>query len=70
MERGLAGSYKIGFLYHTDSFADIYDATLSDLGSSLAPGELRDRGPNYAIYANVGQKIWREPGSELQRAKR
>jgi hypothetical protein len=32
--RGLAGSYEAGFLYHTDDFADIYDVTLADLGSS------------------------------------
>jgi porin len=36
LTRGLAGSYKVGFLYHTDSFASIYDVTLSDLASSLA----------------------------------
>jgi porin len=64
--RGLAGSYKVGFLYHTDAFADIYDVTLSDLGSSLGPSEARNRGANYAIYANVEQEIWREPGTEIQ----
>ena len=64
--RGLAGSYEAGFLYHTDSFADIYEVTLSDLGSSLAPATARDRGANYAIYANIEQELWREPGSETQ----
>ena len=63
---GLAGSYKVGFVYHTDAFADIYDFTLTDLGSSLAPAEPRDGGPNYAIYANIEQEVWREPGTEIQ----
>jgi porin len=65
-ERGLAGSYEGGFLYHTDSFADIYDDTLLDLGSSLAPAMSRDRGANYAIYLNIEQEIWREPGSGIE----
>jgi porin len=64
--RGLAGSYEAGFLYHTDDFADIYDVTLADLGSSLAPVVARNRGANYAIYANIEQEIWREPGTEIQ----
>jgi porin len=62
--RGLAGSYEAGFLYHTDDFASIYDMTLSDLGSRTAPAVPRDRGANYAIYLNVEQEIWREPGTE------
>ncbi len=64
--RGLAGSYEFGFLYHTDAFADIYDVTLANLGSSLAPAEARNRGADYAIYANIEQEIWRESGSEDQ----
>jgi porin len=63
-QRGLAGSYEAGFLYHTDGFADIYNAALTDLGSSLAPPTARDRGANYAIYLNIEQEIWREPGTE------
>lgn len=65
-QRGLAASYEAGFLYHTDGFADISDVTLADLGSSLAPTEARNRGANYAIYLNVEQEVWREPGSEDQ----
>ena len=65
-QRGLAGSYEAGVLYHTDSFADIYDVTLADIGSSLAPAESRNRGANYAIYLNIEQEVWREPGSEVQ----
>ena len=62
--RGLAGSYKVGFVYHTDDFAGTYDTALTDIGSSLAPSESRNRGANYAIYANLEQEIWQEPGSE------
>jgi porin len=65
-KRGLAGSYEFGFLYHTDGFADIYDVTLADIGSSLAPSEARNRGADYAIYANIEQELWRESGSEDQ----
>jgi porin len=65
-KRGLAGSYEVGFLYHTDAFADIYDTTLLNMSSSLARAEVRDRGSNCAIYSNIEQEIWREPGSEDQ----
>ena len=64
--RGLAGSYEFGFLYHTDEFAGIYDVTLTDLGSSLAPSQASNRGANYAIYANLEQELWREAGRETQ----
>ena len=64
--RGLAGSYKVGFLWHTDDFADIYDTTLSGLGSSLSPATARNHGANYAIYASFEQELWRERGSETQ----
>ena len=64
--RGLAGSYKAGFLWHTDDFADTYDTVLSGLGSSLAPATARNRGANYALYASFEQELWREPGSETQ----
>lgn len=65
-ERGLAGSYEFGVLIHTDSFADIRDVTLADLDSSLAPGQARNRGANGALYANLEQEVWREPGSATQ----
>jgi len=31
-----------------------------------APSVARDRGQDYAIYVNVEQELWREPGSESQ----
>jgi porin len=65
-ERGLAGSYEAGVLYHSDDFADIYDVTLLDLHSSLAPAGARNRGADYAIYVNIEQEIWREPGTGRQ----
>jgi porin len=63
---GLAGSLKVGFVYHTDAFADIYDVTLSGLASSLAPLQARDRGTNYALYLNIEQEVWRESGVARQ----
>jgi porin len=66
LARGLAGSYKVGFLYHTDSFADIYDVTLADLASSLAPPKSRNGGSNCAIYVSAEQEGWREPGTADQ----
>ncbi len=65
-QRGLAGSYEAGFLRHTDDFADIYDATLSAVGSSLAPATARNRGANYALYLNIEQEICREAGCATQ----
>jgi porin len=65
-QRGLAGSYEAGFLYHTDAFADMYDVTLLDLHSSFAPAVARDHGADYAFYINIEQEIWREPGTEMQ----
>jgi porin len=65
-KRGLAGSYEFGFLYHTDSFADIYDVTLAGFGASRAPAVARNLGADYAIYVNIEQELWRERGSEDQ----
>ncbi|MEY2562325.1 MAG: porin [Verrucomicrobiota bacterium] len=65
-ERGLAGSYETGILYHSDDFADIYDVTLLELHSSLAPARARNRGADYSIYVNIEQEIWREPGTGKQ----
>jgi porin len=65
-ERGLAGSYKVGVTYHTDAFTDIYDATLSALGSSLAPTAPRGAEGNYAIHFVADQELFRERGSDVQ----
>ena len=64
--RGLAGSYEVGFLYHSDDFSDARDVTLATIGSSIAPATPRNRGANHAIYANIEQEIWREAGSAAQ----
>jgi porin len=64
--RGLAGDYKIGFLYHGDRFGDIGEATLAALDSSIAPEKPRTGGRNYALYLSVDQEIWRERGTEDQ----
>ena len=62
--RGLAGSYKAGFGYHTDTFADIAEVTLTELASSRAPAALRDAEGNWAFYLSADQEVWREAGSE------
>ena len=64
--RGLCGSYKAGFAYHTDTFSDPYDAALIRLGSSLAPAQARARDGDWAIYALADQELFREPGTETQ----
>jgi len=62
--RGLGGSYKAGFAYHTDTFADIREVTLAELGSSNAPDAVRDSEGNWAVYFSADQEVWREGGSE------
>lgn len=64
--RGLAGSYKVGVTYHTDTFSDIYDATLSGMESSAAPDSLRAVEGNYAIYFVADQELFRERESDAQ----
>jgi porin len=56
-ERGLFGSYKLGYARHTDSFADF---------GALSRGALRNKGSNSVIYGVVDQEIWREAGTEDQ----
>lgn len=51
-ERGLAGSYKVGVVFHTDSFTNYRT-------SGSVPN-------NFAIYGVVDQELWREPGTDDQ----
>jgi porin len=62
--RGLAGTYRLGMIHHTDRFSDVHDATLSDAGIPLRDGRPRTVHGNTALYVTVDQEIWREPGSE------
>ena len=64
--RGLMGSYKVGFAWHTDTFSDSYDATLIELGSRIAPAQARGVRGNSVLYFIADQELWRESGSEVQ----
>ncbi len=61
--RPLAGSYKAGLLHHTDTFSNIFDAQLAELGSSLTPTRARGVSGDTIFYVVAEQEIWREPGS-------
>jgi porin len=61
--KGLPATYKLGFWFHTGSFADLQT---DSLGRSLAapnsshiPHLHRD---DFALYAVADQLVWREPG--------
>jgi porin len=64
--RGLASSFKLGIAYHTDSFSDVRDTALAELGSSLARESARAREGNWAIYAVAEQELFRERGSQFE----
>ena len=59
-EDPLVGTYKIGFWYDSESFADLrYDTAglpLGNLASNQTPASHRG---NYAFYAVADQMIWR-----------
>jgi len=58
----LAGVYKIGFWYDTESFADQeFDNTGLSLASPASTGVPQMHQGDYAIYAVVDQMIWRDP---------
>jgi porin len=67
--RGLFGSYKAGLLYHTDSFADAYQRTLTSLGSSLAPEKVRSHSGFPELSLAVDQEVWRSQHSETEGLK-
>ncbi|MEZ0255720.1 MAG: carbohydrate porin [Chthoniobacter sp.] len=64
--RGLFTSVKVGVGYDTDTFSDSYDATVIGLGSPTAPDRARARGGDWAVYTQVDQELFREPGSDSQ----
>jgi porin len=58
----LAGVYKLGFWYDTQSFADEQlDNTGLSLASPASTGIPQMHQGNYAIYAVIDQMIWRDP---------
>ncbi len=56
-ERGLFGSYKLGYAHHTDAFLDY---------AALSRGALRNKSRNSALYAVVDQELFREARTEDQ----
>ena len=56
-ERGLFGSYKLGYAHHTDAFLDY---------AALSRGALRNKRSNSALYAVVDQELFREARTEAQ----
>lgn len=55
--RPLAGSYKVGGVYHTDEFSDIGDVTLGRANPRGVRGDS-------AFYLSAEQEVWREPGTK------
>jgi porin len=64
--RGLAGSYKAGITYHTDTFSNIYDATLNASASSLVNDSVRGLDGNYVLSFIADQELFREHGSDSE----
>jgi porin len=59
-EDPLARTYKIGFWYDSESFADLrYDNTGLSLANPASTGIPANHSGNYAIYAVADQMIWR-----------
>ena len=57
VSRPLAGSYKVGGVYHTDEFSNIGDVTL---GRATPRGVHGDS----AFYLSAEQEVWREAGTK------
>ena len=64
--RGLAAAFKAGFVYHTDTFSDIGDATLTGLGSRRAPAAIRAERGHWLNNGVADGEVRREPGSDSQ----
>jgi porin len=61
----LAGVYKVGLWYDTDSFADQeIDNAGRSLASSQSTGIPRSHRGDYAFYAVMDQMIWRDPNDD------
>jgi len=58
--KGLPGTYKAGGWIHTHSFTDVYDQTLTNEGSALAPTADRIHQGNHGIYVMADQMVFRE----------
>nr|WP_255607500.1 carbohydrate porin [Ancylobacter sp. Lp-2] len=63
----LAGTYKIGAWYNSESFDDLAMASNGvSLASPLSSGTPMSEEGNYAFYVVVDQSLWSEPGADGQ----
>lgn len=61
-DTGLPGTYKVGFWYHSENFADLrYDATGRSLADPAGTGIPRMHRGNYGAYGVADQTVWRNP---------
>ena len=62
---GLPGSYKVGFWYNTESFADeYYDTTGLSLANPNSTGIAAQHRGDYSFYAVADQMVWRPDPDE------
>jgi porin len=63
--QALSGTYKLGFWYDTEDFADqAYDNTGLSLANPASTGLPETHQGDYAIYAVMDQMIWNDPNDE------
>ena len=61
----LAGTYRLGFWYDTEDFADQeYDVNGLSLANPASNGVPRNHHGDYAFYAVADQMIWSDPKDE------
>jgi porin len=61
----LSGTYKLGFFYDTDSFADQEnDDTGLSLANPASDGNPRNHQGDYAFYGVMDQMLWSDPEDE------
>ncbi|WP_028227048.1 carbohydrate porin [Paraburkholderia ferrariae] len=64
---GLPGTYKLGFWYNSNRFADMgYDNTGLSLASPASTGVPATHGGDYSIYAVADQMVWRPSADSPQ----
>ncbi len=64
---GLPGTYKVGFWYNNERFADQrYDDTGLSLASGASDGNAATHRGNYSFYAVADQMVWRPDPDEAR----
>ena len=64
---GLPGTYKLGFLYNSSSYANqVLDTTGTPLASPSSNGMPKSHAGTWALYGIVDQMIWQKPGAKGQ----